>query len=99
MHYSDLDVLVADVLYTEPEYTKAFLLTHHAFTSSRMVLEYLLKRYLNCSEEIEKATQAEEAAKTNSPGSPEKDDKKKEKKKKKEGDSTAPEEAGMLLLA
>lgn len=74
---------------SEPEYTKAFLLTHHAFTTSRVVLEYLLKRYMNCSEEIEKASQAEAAP----PASPEKDDKKKDKKKRKDSEAP-PEEAG-----
>jgi len=39
-------------LLAEPEYTKAFLLTHHAFTSSRVVLDYVIKRYYAYGEEI-----------------------------------------------
>jgi hypothetical protein len=83
---------------TEPEYTKAFLLTHHAFTSSRVVLDYLLKRYLTCSEEIERASLPPPAEEPKGSTTPEKKDKK-DKKKKKEGEGAPtppppPEEAG-----
>jgi hypothetical protein len=82
------------VVTTEPEYTKAFLLTHHAFTSSRVVLDYLLKRYLTCSEELERAS-LPPAEEPKGSTTPEKKDKK-DKKKKKDGEETpsAPEEAG-----
>jgi hypothetical protein len=83
------------VVTTEPEYTKAFLLTHHAFTSSRVVLDYLLKRYMTCSEELERASLPPPAEEPKGSTTPEKKDKK-DKKKKKDGEETpsAPEEAG-----
>jgi hypothetical protein len=38
--------LITNACGAEPEYTKAFLLTHHAFTNSKVVLNYLLKMYV-----------------------------------------------------
>ncbi|KAL6072757.1 Exosome complex component CSL4 [Balamuthia mandrillaris] len=48
--------------YYEPEFTKAFLSTHHAFSSSELVLRRLLRKYDECSKpEVAEAEAQEES--------------------------------------